>query len=51
MGGLVPVLLDADVRDGRVAMAPRSSVGVLAGVVPAIRASRLKVTDALRRVD
>jgi putative ABC transport system permease protein len=26
-------------------------VGIIAGIVPAIRASRLKVTDALRRID
>lgn len=33
------------------ALAIAMIVGVLAGLVPAIRASRLKVTDALRRLD
>jgi ABC-type antimicrobial peptide transport system permease subunit len=33
------------------ALAIAMIVGVLAGLLPAIRASRLKVTDALRRAD
>jgi len=33
------------------ALIAATGLGLLAGAIPALRASRLKVTDALRRVD
>jgi ABC-type antimicrobial peptide transport system permease subunit len=34
-----------------VALGAATVLGVIAGVIPAVLASRLKITDALRRVD
>jgi ABC-type antimicrobial peptide transport system permease subunit len=33
------------------ALAASAGLGLIAGVIPAVLASRLKVTDALRRLD